>query len=247
MTATSIFYIQSVNHLEKKHEVRLAYWNTLPLLAPVKFRTSCDRRREKVQTEERKSQVQWIGSEILLPYQTMIITLMMKMMFMYIWCCSLQRLCFLMARIIAVNGPLWVHCPYVVWQFVFCKRLLGNYQFLLWIEEVCSLYKSSLKLFFSLLIVCPFSVPTSTVMQQGQQAVTVGLRQTARHSTFPLSTSLDDLSNHLFNRTSLKTQTSKAGRVWSAFKKTSSLHKKCWGVLVVQKKHWWRAQIINTS
>lgn len=67
MTATSIFYIQSVNHLEKKHEVRLAYWNTLPLLAPVKFRTSCDRRREKVQTEERKSQVQWIGSEILLP------------------------------------------------------------------------------------------------------------------------------------------------------------------------------------
>lgn len=220
MTATSIFYIQSVNHLEKIHEVRLAYWNTLPLLAPVKFRTSCDRRREKVQTEERKSQVRRIGSEIVLPYQTMIITLMMKMMFMYIWCCSLQRLCFLMARIIAVNGPLWVHCPYVVWQFVFCKRLLGNYQFLLWIEEVCSLYKSNLKLFFfSLLIVWPFSVPTSTVMQQGQQAVTVSLRQTACHSTFPLSTSLDGLSNHLFNRTSLKTQKSKAGRVWSAFKK----------------------------
>lgn len=58
VTATSIFYIQSVNHLEKIHEVRLAYWNTLPLLAPVKFRTSYDRRREKVQTEERKSQVQ---------------------------------------------------------------------------------------------------------------------------------------------------------------------------------------------
>lgn len=136
------------------------------------------------------------------------------------------RLCFLMARIIAVNGPLWVHCPYVVWQFVFCKRLPGNYQFLLWIEEVCSLYKSNLKLiFFSLLIACPFSVPTSTVMQQVQQAVTVSLRQTARHSTFPLSTSLSGLSNHLFNRTSLKTQKSKAGRVWSAFKKRDIIHR----------------------
>lgn len=113
MTATSIFYIQSVNHLEKIHEVRLAYWNTLPLLAPVRFRTSYDGRKSTQKYEK----VRFSGSVQKYYFLTKPCDYYFNDendVYVYLALLTPAFICVLMARIIAVNGPLRVHCPYVV-------------------------------------------------------------------------------------------------------------------------------------